>query len=342
MVRVAVSLLASCALASEEVAFADEALSLLQRSTKHVSVLQPSNDNVAVVDDSIPYAEPFSATSLCGDCAEWPIKPKPQFGPDGTWAHPYCKDIQGCVPYCPAGCDGVAKWDWWTFPNSNFAVGGLSKHIYPRNQVNFAYCLPGERKGGTPIGTLIPGNSGFMNCLGSENASKPTFWSQNGAVDKMPYPNYATNGQVYPRFPFPWLKQMEKYHLTAYGHEYCPAGCENDCAYFKFGNFLQCGVTGMKWNGYNNEWAPGSGPNKNCREGIVQGRTLTSYHWCGATTTTTTTTLTTTPPFDDGIAGDIPTTTTQPVEVTSPPADDAQAVGDPHIRAINNGKSEIY
>lgn len=337
MVRAAASLLSSCALAHDEVAFADEALSLLQRSTKHVIALQASDEKDAVVDDGLDELTLSASTeSLCPDCGSWPIKAKPRFGPDGTWEHPYCKDIQGCVPYCPAGCDGVAKWGWWTFPNSKFGVGGAAKGIRPTNQANFQYCEQGVRKGGQ-VGVLAAG--GYMNCLGSENASKPSFWSQNGAVEKAPFPNYATNGQVYPKFAVPRYNAgyISKFSMTAYGHEYCPTSCVNDCAFFRYGNFEQCGSTGA-YHGYNGGRAA-DGPNKNCLLGTVQGRMFDSYHWCG-TTTTTTTTSTTTQPIDDGMGDPTPEDDT-PLEITSP-SDDAQAVGDPHIRTIKNGHSEVH
>merc|ERR1712232_1308158 len=52
---------------------------------------------------------------ICGDLPDsigdawsttykYPMGPKRKFGPDGTWATPYCKDVRGCeTVYCPNG-----------------------------------------------------------------------------------------------------------------------------------------------------------------------------------------------------------------------------------------------
>merc|ERR1719158_177201 len=113
------------------------------------------------------------------------------------------------------------------------------------NAAQFSYCEQGKNRGGQ-VGVL-QGWTGIMNCLGSENSSKPSFWSQNGVVEQAPFPNQATNGQVYPKFVVPRFAGSiyEKNSMAPYGHEYCPTGCENDCAFFRFGNFEQCGVTGI-------------------------------------------------------------------------------------------------
>jgi len=73
-------------------------------------------------------------------------------------------------------------------------------------------------------------------------------------------------------------------------NEFCPVGCEDDCAAFKLGNFAGCGVNeGLGYSGYNGATTNAVGPNPACQENNVVGAGQMAFLWCGKPTTTTTT-----------------------------------------------------
>jgi hypothetical protein len=72
-----------------------------------------------------------------------------------------------------------------------------------------------------------------------------------------------------------------------WGNEFCPVDCVNDCAEFKLGGFLSCGMNlGRGWFGYsgsgsqnhnNNE----AGPNSHCPQNVISGTGHQAWTWCG-------------------------------------------------------------
>jgi len=314
-------ILLTMAQATDFNSYTDESISLLQlRATAReldVADLQDMDDEdeLALLDD------------LYGDDLALPGKPKiplqqvGPWGPDGTWNTPYCKDIQGCTPYCPPGCDGAARWMWAAYPNSRLDVpkgpiGGMGRGG-PRH---FVACEQGKR---------VPGAVGaqpkvaWMNCLGSENATKaPLNPAGDGLKDnplvgtdrRLKYPDFRVAPALYP-----------KWSMTPYGYEYCPVDCVNDCAFFQHGNFNLCGVSApvSGWSGYNRQNSPAVGSNPRCNTDYGWPGQISVYLWCGERTTTTT---------------PLPPPEVEPeVEPEVDPEDEAEAIGDPHMTAWKTG-----
>jgi hypothetical protein len=300
------------ALASEEVVFADdEAVSLLQLSSKHSEAYSESLDlelqAVDTEDDAIDQPDIGRPRVPRKD-----VHSMAPFGPDGTWNTPYCKDIQGCIPYCPPGCNGGARWMWPLKGNSRLGVprGGPNSVLR-----HFEACEQGKKLPG-PVGSWNP-RTAFMNCLGSENSTKAPILPPEWDAMK-DHPQYGEDR----RFWYPNMRGgYEVWSMTPYGYEYCPVDCVNDCAFFQNGNFNHCGVTGLRgWTGYNRGNGPEVGPTLRCNTDYTWGGEVHAYLWCGERTTTTTTTTTTTealPPPE--------------VEPEVDPEDDAEATGDPHM-----------
>jgi len=143
----------------------------------------------------------------------------------------------------------------------------------------------------------------YQNCNNGPDSKKPAFWDNaEGAANLLKW-----RGAL-------GLSMPVDMTMSAYGNEYCPTGCVNDCAAFKLGNLYTCGSQkGIGWQGYNGGTTKAAGPNPFCPLGSVARRGETTMTWCGEPTTTTTT-----PP--------------------PPPADDeAAAAGDPHI-TTNTGQ----
>merc|ERR1719174_547140 len=173
---------------------------------------------------------------------EYPLKPTPKFGPDGTWNTPWCKDIDGCEEnemFCPDGCNGVATWTSWSYARN---------YLRP-DKKQFQSCWQGKNYGGVP-GTWYNKKQGLMNCFGSENATKPSFFPQP--------PTEQLTKWKYQLKPWGHLEG-----LRAEGNEYCPKDCVDDCAGFKLGNFLGCGFnrTAATWAGYDGK-GTNNGPNQ--------------------------------------------------------------------------------
>jgi len=304
--RAFISAIASVALTLAEVDHADveEHLSLLQLSARPRSVAENSDDlDAHDVDD----------LDVGGGIFTWPAPSdiRRGFGPDGTWATPYCKHIQGCLneeKKCPAGCNGAAYWEWAYPANSRLGIPKQGKRFH------YLGCVQGMNRGGA-IGSLSFHDC-YQNCFNGPDSHKPAITSSDPAWIAQ---NNIQMGQIDPS-------------QTFYQNEFCPAECVNDCATFKLGQFLGCGSTmGTGWAGYNGATTRDGGPNPMCSVGVMAastqfGRTgQTSYTWCGEPTTTTTTTPPPPPP--------------PPVEepVDEPADDVADAVGDPHLTS-NTGR----
>jgi len=310
------------AVGSEDLSVADfeDALSLLQLSTRRASEHSVEEELSEYENDMIAVPGPGTA-----GWPTWPIQPKPAWGPDGTWATPYCKDIRGCTPYCPNGCDGAAHWLAYTFPNARFGIKGAMAGSRPMDQRHFAKCHPGKKLPGS-IGSS--GATGWVNCLGSENATKPYLWSE--ASDKWTKDPLRGTGRWANKKVPTLRKHEEAYSMTPYGYEYCPIGCVNDCAYFKYGNLHQCGTTSAGWNGYDGKSSPSVGSNKRCNvDHVTYWNAVQTAVWCGEPTTTTTTTPPPPPP-------PAPEPEEPPAAEPQEVGDDADAVGDPHLRTNSN------
>jgi hypothetical protein len=282
--RVFILATSSVALALGEADHADseEYLSLLQLSAKPHSV---DDLQLPVVGFEYPLGEAVS------------------YGPDGTWATPYCKNIQGCTVaerVCPAGCNGAAFWETVPYPNSRLGVPAAPAS---RN-AHYGGCITGRNIGGaygsSPIGKW--GVQTQQNCLNGPDSDKPGFFSVDVAWVTE---HFAISA--------PWDITQ-----TGYQHEFCPADCVNDCAMFKNGLFKACGSTaGLGWTGYNGATTNAVGPNPKCPLGKMhRDRGIASFTWCGEPTTTTTTT----PP---------PPPVEEPVDEEAD--DEAGAEGDPHM-----------
>merc|ERR1712048_889211 len=144
-------------------------------------------------------------------------------------------------------------------------------------KAHFMGCHAGRNIGGT-IGVSRRGD--WLNCLNSENSTKPPFWPK---ID----PGFmAFNG-------LGGVLSQQGESMEAYGHEFCPPQCVNDCAFFKYGHFNGCGVsTGRGFYGYNSGTTNAVGPNPNCGTDYIKkdrNINMCSYLWCGDTTTTSTT-----------------------------------------------------
>jgi len=238
-----------------EDALLDEHMHLLQLSARRSVADNLEDDDLDVRDltAGTPYPVPAN---------------KPRFGPDGTWATPYCKRIQGCEPdevYCPAGCDGAAFWVEHSYANSRLGVparGKTGKH--------YLGCHQGRNLGGA-VGRFV---GPWMNCFNSENATKPAYYDLD------------------PAFVAANIGRLPSYidaKLQGYGNEFCPDECVNDCALFKLGMFNDCGFTeGRPWRGYSGGSTRDVGPNPACREGVATPFGTSTYLWCGEPTTTTT------------------------------------------------------
>jgi hypothetical protein len=299
--RVFLFAIASVALALEETHHADvgEYLSLLQLSARPHSVAE-SSDDVDAHD-----ADDLDAPASISYPITWDTRRS--FGPDGTWATPYCKNIQGCTleeRVCPPGCDGTAYWERTPYGNTKF---GIPNGWAQRNTAHFIGCIQGLNRGGA-FGSWQVHNH-MQNCNNGPDSKSPTFFSSDAE----------------------WVQQnigtlssgINDATQTAYGQEWCPANCVNDCAMFKNGQFLACGMTdpAQKWAGYNGA-NTNIGPNPMCQIGVMKTFYTSSYTWCGEPTTTTTTT----PP---------PPPVEEPVD--EPDGDEAGAIGDPHMTS-NTGR----
>jgi len=274
---------ASVALAFEEADHADseEYLSLLQLSARPHSV-----DDLEAPVPGFEYAITWGA---------------PPLGPDGTWATPWCRNIQGCTVaerVCGAGCNGAAYWPPVSYANSRLGVPVQGKDSH------YGGCVTGRNIGGA-VGSS---RGNWQNCLNSPESDKPAIFPPDVA--------WVTDN-------FGSLTPFEP-SLTAYRHEWCPAACVNDCAQFKLGYFIACGQTqGLRWAGYNMGTTNAVGPNRMCPLGKMhRDRGTITYTWCGEPTTTTTTT----PP---------PPPVEEPVDEEAD--DQADAEGDPHMMT-NTGR----
>jgi len=226
-----------------------------------------------------------------GSYKAWPIdeeklrEKRPKFGPDGTWATPYCPGLQGCEAYCPAGCNGIAYWEPWPY-RPNEEVEKREGWQRNKNLANFIACHQGSNAAiqwAHPVqkSPAPPGWRGiWLNCFGSENSSKPLFWDKFTTMEEKTKYNFD--------------RRPECDDMGARFHEFCPVGCEDDCATFKFGNFYGCGSqepkgVGYGFTGYNGVGDRSVGPNRLCQENNVVGDAYLSFLWCGKPTTTTTT-----------------------------------------------------
>jgi hypothetical protein len=205
---------------------------------------------------------------------QWALpKKQPKFGPDGSWATPYCKSLLGCEPYCPWGCDGLAKWE------ANYGgpgLGNADQDNYDANNkdAHFTSCVQGDARGIAPFpGYKVGKNGGFVKCLGSENATKKPFWPSTWSNEEKELRQIAYTGR-----PHAGLVGDG----TGWGNEFCPKGCVNDCAEFKLGSFITCGMNlGYGWSGYNGGSTNAVGPNNHCPQNVVFGTGHTAYTWCG-------------------------------------------------------------
>jgi hypothetical protein len=286
----------------------DDAVSLLQLSTRRV-------DDLDRVDESAPPAV---------DAQRYPVAPKPPMGPDGPWGTPWCKDHRGCTPYCPHGCDGAAYWDA-PFPNDRIGIPDISTGRR-NNKMNFYVCAPGKDLG-VPIGKFQNGLTfTYMQCLGSENATKPPFFQEHDMEWKTTVgprkPGMVRNGWNGGKYP------TKGESMEGFGFEYCPDDCVNDCALFKWGNFHQCGTgdgrNSIQWF-YDNTANPHENQNCKADAATYKGVGTESYLWCGERTTTTTPT----------------TTTPAPEPAVEPAGDNADAVGDPHMTTNKGRKYDL-
>lgn len=261
--------------------------------------------------------------------ATWPLKPKPSFGPDGTWATPFCKNILGCDPYCPAGCNGSAYWETNVGREPVPALAAKFGYDPNHKKPHFLACATPQRSAKAPgsPATLVSGFTGFINCVNSENSTKPNIWT-----DFFPMPELQSKIGASHAAPV-WGDH------SGYSNEFCPDDCVNDCAMFKLGGFTTCGRKndGFEWQGYNG--AGNTGPSPFCPEGQVAATGQTAWTWCGSTTTTTTTTTTTEPPTTT--TTEPPTTTAAPVPTTTAGQDEASAVGDPHVKSATGAKFDL-
>lgn len=291
MARVAFTLV-SAIVASEDAALAnleefDDGLSLLQLSSRRSGELEDLDHTIRP-----PWTTPYG------------LQPKPAFGPDGTWATPYCKDIQGCSkPYCPPGCNGGAYWEGMPYDNTRL-------NVKAKKGYHFLGCLVGSAAGSAAV---VNPAGGILRCLNSESATKPAYWP--------PVPDEIKTA-MRPKVGAEW-------GLEAYGKEYCPDDCVNDCAAFKFGNFLWCGDTDPRKSGIYDGSPSNNGPNRKCQVDEVtwMGAMITTT-WCGERTTTTTA-----PPVDEKEALE----EIKESDDLSDEGDEAAAEADPHIRT-NKGK----
>merc|ERR1719183_1699122 len=74
--------------------------------------MNSASDGTVMDDLNIAMDEVTGRKPTC----EYPLKPTPKFGPDGTWNTPFCKGVDGCLhneQYCPNGCNGMALWQNW-------------------------------------------------------------------------------------------------------------------------------------------------------------------------------------------------------------------------------------
>jgi len=219
----------------------------------------------------------------------WELKKRPKFGPDGTWATPYCKSVLGCTPYCVDGCNGVAVWSVEKNPPG---LGAEGREEYDPNNPggHFVSCIPTDKSRGrapTPDYKILT-MGGMLQCSGSENSTKTPFWvkvkatimttarkdelgihwgcNDDGACKDWNSGGYAGDGQ-------------------GWGNEYCPKGCVNDCASFSSGGFASCGFTpnpGQSGAGmYSGAKSNAVGPNPHCPLNAVYGTGQSAYTWCG-------------------------------------------------------------
>lgn len=320
MARVAV-LFFSCTSAASDAVLGDgdDAISLLQLSTKRSSPVQISAARDVQETDGLDESElalydvaddAFDGESDLPNKPKLPILPHDPWGPDGTWNTPYCKDIQGCEPYCVPGCNGAVRWMWAIYGNDRLGVpaGNMQSRLR-----HFQGCEQGKRLG-VGLGRF---RGAWMDCFGSENATKaplvPPEW------DSMKENPASQGGFKYPVMALP----HRAWSMTPYGHEACPRDCVNDCAFFQYGNFNHCGVTTARgWTGYNRGNGPEVGSNPRCNTDYLWPGQISVYVWCGEPTTTTTPLP---PPPDD---------------------DEGAAVGDPHLSYGGNHrdveKSDVH
>jgi len=187
-----------------------------------------------------------------------------------------------------------------------------------RGGFHFVACVTGSAAGAT---TLHPAG-GVLKCLGNENATKPKFWSPvPDELDQVMRP-----------------KAGAKFGMEAYGREYCPDDCVDDCAAFKWGNFLWCGSTGGAGAVIYDRQNENNGPNRQCDIGDINwiGAQVTTT-WCGPRTTTT--------PEPPVAEEDVDIDLADPGEPDdnhpNGGGDEAEAVGDPHIRTKSGKRFDL-
>jgi hypothetical protein len=156
-------------------------------------------------------------------------------------------------------------------------LGCADKDGYDANNkgAHFLSCVPGDSRGREPFpGYQVGTHGGFVKCLGSENATKKPFW----------------DGQI-------WTNEEKEQRQIAYtgrphaglvgdghgwGNEFCPEGCVNDCAEYKLGSFISCGMNlGRGCSGYNGGSTNAVGPNAHCPQNVVFGTGHSAFTWCG-------------------------------------------------------------
>jgi len=305
---------ASVALALEGAVHADsdEYLSLLQLSARPRSVAEDLD--VVDVDDL------DSAGQGPGQGSEEiiPITWDTQrsFGPDGTWATPFCPHVEGCLlaeRVCPAGCDGTA---WWQagFNRRKEGFGALPASRKPLQLAHFHGCEQGKTYGGAFGSSIVlASGSALQNCKNGPDSKKPAVFDNSAGKESL----LKWKRNIGMSFP-------SDLTMTAYMNEYCPAGCVNDCAVFNMGNFYTCGSLIKHPSQYYNHQVPSPAsrvPNPKCPLGSIFRRGESTATWCGEPTTTTTT-----PP---------PPPVEEPVD--EPAGDEADATGDPHM-TTNTGQ----
>jgi hypothetical protein len=305
--RAFISAIASVALTLAEVDHADveEHLSLLQLSAKPRSVAENSDDLDAYVGDldlDLERGTPYTWAA--------PADLRRGFGPDGTWATPYCKHIQGCLKEersCPAGCNGAAYWEWTNPANSRLGVPN-SMGAAKGKRMHYLGCQQGMNRGGA-IGSFSFHDC-YMNCFNGPDSDKPAITSSDPA---WPAQNKINMQGIDPS-------------QTFYQNEFCPADCVNDCAFFKLGQFLGCGFIPppiMSTSGRPSAYCPVGKIGALQQYGAVGA---SSWTWCGEPTTTTTTTPPPPPP--------------PPIEE---PVDgnEAAAEGDPHLTSSTGSHKDL-
>lgn len=155
-------------------------------------------------------------------------------------------------------------------------LGNVEKEDYDANnkRAHFLSCVPGDGRGREPFpGYQVGKHGGFVKCLGSENATKTPFWPTTWSNEEKEQRQIAYTGR-------PHAGLVGDGH--GWGNEFCPEGCVNDCAEFKLGAFMTCGMNlGRGWSGYNGGTTNAVGPNYHCPQNVVFGTGHMAYTWCG-------------------------------------------------------------